>query len=133
MNLTTVSRKHVLVIVLSLTSVYFVVQIIIGLVIGSLALLSDAGHMLIDVCGLVMALLAILFNQKTATPKRTYGFYRAEILTSLINSLFLILLSFYILFEAYQRIHSPSCRLGEEKTSRSPGGAASCDQTVHPG
>ncbi|HEX5573704.1 MAG TPA: cation diffusion facilitator family transporter, partial [Nitrososphaeraceae archaeon] len=102
MNLTTVSRKHVLVIVLFLTSVYFVVQIIIGLVIGSLALLSDAGHMLIDVCGLVMALLAITFSQKAATPKRTYGFYRAEILTSLLNSLFLILLSFYILYEAYQ-------------------------------
>ncbi len=108
MKLTTVSRKHVLVIVLLLTSVYFVAQIIIGLVIGSLALLSDAGHMLIDVCGLVMALLAISFSQKAATPKRTYGFYRAEILTSLLNSLFLILLSFYILYEAYQRILSPS-------------------------
>jgi cobalt-zinc-cadmium efflux system protein len=97
-----------LVIVLLLTSVYFVVQIIIGLVIGSLSLLSDAGHMLIDVCGLVMALLAISFSQKAATPKRTYGFYRAEILTSLLNSLFLILLSFYILYEAYHRIISPS-------------------------
>jgi cobalt-zinc-cadmium efflux system protein len=97
-----------LVIVLLLTSVYFVVQIIIGLVIGSLALISDAGHMLIDVCGLVMALLAISFSQKAATPKRTYGFYRAEILTSLLNSLFLILLSFYILYEAYHRIISPS-------------------------
>ena len=64
--------------------------------------------MLIDVCGLVMALLAISFSQKAATPKRTYGFYRAEILTSLLNSLFLILLSFYILYEAYQRILSPS-------------------------
>jgi cobalt-zinc-cadmium efflux system protein len=97
-----------LVIVLLLTSVYFVVQIIIGLVIGSLSLLSDAGHMLIDVCGLVMALLAISFSQKAATPKRTYGFYRAEILTSLLNSIFLILLSFYILYEAYHRIISPS-------------------------
>lgn len=80
----------------------------IGLSVGSLALLSDAGHMLIDACGLVMALLAISFSQKPATPKRTYGFYRAEILTSLVNSLFLVLLSFYIFYEAYQRITSPS-------------------------
>jgi cobalt-zinc-cadmium efflux system protein len=80
----------------------------VGLSVGSLALISDAGHMLIDACGLVMALLAISFSQKPATPKRTYGFYRAEILASLVNSLFLILLSFYIFNEAYQRIISPS-------------------------
>jgi cobalt-zinc-cadmium efflux system protein len=108
LDLVTINRKRVLIIVLLLTSVYFVVQITIGIIIGSLALLSDAGHMLIDVCGLLMALLAISFSLKPATPKRTYGFYRAEILTSLLNSLFLILLSFYILYEAYQRILSPS-------------------------
>lgn len=83
------------------------VQISIGLAIGSLALISDAGHMLIDVCGLVMALIAISFSQKPPTPNRTYGFYRAEILTSLLNCMFLILLSFYILYEAYQRILLP--------------------------
>jgi cobalt-zinc-cadmium efflux system protein len=91
-----------------LTSVYFGIQIIIGVAIGSLALLSDAGHMLIDVCGLVMALVAMYFSQRPATPNRTYGYYRAEILTPLLNSTFLILLSFYILYEAYQRILSPS-------------------------
>ena len=94
-------------IILLMTFVYFLVQIVIGLAIGSLALTSDAGHMLIDVCGLVMALIAISFSQKPATPNRTYGFYRAEILTSLLNSIFLILLSFYILYEAYQRILLP--------------------------
>jgi cobalt-zinc-cadmium efflux system protein len=107
LNLTTASRKDVLIIILLLTFGYFVFQIIVGISIGSLALLSDAGHMLIDACGLVMALLAISFSQKPATPKRTYGFYRAEILTSLVNSLFLILLSFYIFYEAFQRIISP--------------------------
>ena len=108
LNLKSVDRKHVLTVVLLLTSVYFVVQIIIGVAIGSLALISDAGHMLIDVCGLVMALVAMSFSQRPATPNRTYGFYRAEILTPLLNSTFLILLSFYILYEAYQRILSPS-------------------------
>ncbi|HJU77983.1 MAG TPA: cation diffusion facilitator family transporter [Nitrososphaeraceae archaeon] len=108
MNLQTVDRKNILTVVLLLTSVYFGVQIIIGVVIGSLALISDAGHMLIDVCGLVMALVAMSFSERPATPNRTYGYYRAEILTPLLNSIFLILLSFYILYEAYQRILSPS-------------------------
>jgi cobalt-zinc-cadmium efflux system protein len=103
-----VNSKNILTVVLLLTSVYFGVQIIIGVAIGSLALISDAGHMLIDVCGLVMALVAMYFSQRPATPNRTYGYYRAEILTPLLNSTFLILLSFYILYEAYQRILSPS-------------------------
>ena len=94
--------------VLSLTSAFFVVQILVGLKIWSLALISDASHMLIDVAGLVMALLAISFSQKPATPVRTYGFYRAEILASLLNSLFLILLSIFISFEAIQRLIHPS-------------------------
>ena len=108
MKLQTVNSKNILTVVLILTSVYFGVQIIIGVAIGSLALISDAGHMLIDVCGLVMALVAVYFSQRPATANRTYGYYRAEILTPLLNSTFLILLSFYILYEAYQRILSPS-------------------------
>lgn len=101
-------NKKALKLVFLLTSSFFVVQLLVGFKIGSLALISDAGHMLIDAAGLLMALLAVLFSQKPATPIRTYGFYRAEILASLLNSLFLILLSFYILYEAYQRILSPS-------------------------
>lgn len=108
MNLETVDRKNILTVVLLLTSAYFGVQIIMGVAIGSLALISDAGHMLIDVCGLVMALVAMYFSQRPATANRTYGYYRAEILTPLLNSTFLILLSFYILYEAYHRILSPS-------------------------
>jgi len=94
--------------VLVLTSSYFVIQIIAGVKIGSLAVISDAGHMLIDVAGLVMALLAISFSQKPATPTRTYGFYRGEILASLLNSIFLILLSVFILIEGFQRIIHPA-------------------------
>ena len=94
--------------VLVLTSSYFVIQIIAGVKIGSLAVISDAGHMLIDVAGLVMALLAISFTQKPATPTRTYGFYRGEILASLLNSIFLILLSVFILIEGFQRIIHPA-------------------------
>jgi len=85
-----------------------VIQIVVGFKIGSLAVISDAGHMLIDSAGLVMALLAIAFTQKPATPARTYGFYRTEILASLLNSIFLILLAVFITFEAFQRILHPS-------------------------
>lgn len=103
-----ISNKKALKIVLILTAVYFVIQLVVGFRINSLAVMSDAGHMLIDATGLLMALLAISFTQKPATPIQTYGFYRAEILTSFLNSLFLILLSIYILYEAYQRILLPS-------------------------
>ena len=102
------SRKRALKVVLLLTSAYFVIQIIVGFKIGSLAVISDAGHMLIDSAGLVMALLAISFTQKPATPARTYGFFRAEILASLLNSIFLILLAVFITFEAFQRVLHPS-------------------------
>jgi len=102
------NRKKALKVVLLLTSAYFVIQIIVGFKIGSLAVISDAGHMLIDAVGLVMALLAISFTQKPATPARTYGFYRAEILASLLNSIFLILLAVFITFEAFQRVLHPS-------------------------
>ena len=102
------NNKKALKLVLSLTSGFFVVQILIGLYVGSLALISDAGHMLVDVAGLVMALLAISFAQRPATPIRTYGFYRAEILASLLNSLFLTILSIFILVEASQRIFHPT-------------------------
>ena len=102
------SRKKPLKVVLLLTSTYFFIQIVAGIKIGSLAVISDAGHMLIDVAGLVMALFAISFTQKPATPIRTYGFYRAEILASLLNSIFLILLSVFILYEGFQRILHPA-------------------------
>jgi cobalt-zinc-cadmium efflux system protein len=101
------NRKKTLKTVLLLISAFFVIQIVVGFKIGSLAVISDAGHMLIDAAALVMALLAISFTQKPATPLRTYGFYRAEILASLLNSIFLILLAVFILFEAFQRILHP--------------------------
>ena len=63
-----------------LTLVYFVVEVAGGFVTNSLALLADAAHMLTDVGGLALALFAIWIAQKPATPQKTYGYYRAEIL-----------------------------------------------------
>ena len=103
-----INNKKALKLVLSLTSGFFVIQIFIGFKVGSLALISDAGHMLVDVAGLVMALLAISFSQRPATPIRTFGFYRAEILASFLNSLFLTVLSVFIVVEAVQRLFHPT-------------------------
>ncbi len=103
-----INNKKALKLVLSLTSGFFVIQIFIGFKVGSLALISDAGHMLVDVAGLVMALLAISFSQRPATPLRTFGFYRAEILASFLNSLFLTVLSVFIIVEVVQRLFHPT-------------------------
>lgn len=94
-------------IVLVLTSSYLAAEVIGGLLTGSLALIADAGHMLTDAAGLGLALFAINFSRKPATPQRTYGFYRMEILASLTNSVVLILISAYIIYEAYRRIIEP--------------------------
>jgi cobalt-zinc-cadmium efflux system protein len=93
--------------VLLLTSIYFVVQIIAALSTKSLALLADAGHMLADVAGLALVLFAINYTRRPATIQHTYGFYRVEILAALLNGVVLILISVYILYEAYTRIFEP--------------------------
>jgi cobalt-zinc-cadmium efflux system protein len=94
-------------IVLWLSSSYFVAALITVLLTGSLALLSEAGHMLADIGGVALALFAINYTRKPATPQRTYGFYRMEILASLVNSVVLVLLSVYILYEGFRRIFEP--------------------------
>jgi cobalt-zinc-cadmium efflux system protein len=93
--------------VLFLTLTYFAIQVIAAAVTGSLALLADAGHMLADVGGLALILLAFNYRRKPATPKHTYGFYRVEILAALLNGVVLTLISAYILYEAYRRIFEP--------------------------
>lgn len=93
--------------VLGLTSTYLVAEVVGGIVTGSLALLADAGHMLTDVGGLALALFAIWFAAKPATPERTYGYYRTEILAALANAIVLFFISGYILYEAWRRFQEP--------------------------
>jgi cobalt-zinc-cadmium efflux system protein len=100
-------NKKRLAIVLALTTAYLIAEVVGGLLTHSLALLADAGHMLTDVAGIGLALLAIQFAERPATPERTYGFYRVEILAALINGVVLIGISSYILYEAYQRFRNP--------------------------
>lgn len=86
---------------------FLAVEVVFGITTGSLALLADAGHMVADVGGLALALFAISYSRKPPTPQRTFGFYRLEILAALANGIVLILISLYILYEAYWRIIEP--------------------------
>jgi cobalt-zinc-cadmium efflux system protein len=74
---------------------------------NSLALVADAGHMLTDVAALTLTLFAIWFAQRPATSKKTYGYYRLEILAAFVNGIALVLLSIWIIYEAMQRWQSP--------------------------
>jgi cobalt-zinc-cadmium efflux system protein len=92
---------------LALTLTYMTAEVVGSFLTGSLALLADAAHMLTDAGGLALALFAIRFAQKAATPQKTYGYLRVEILSALVNAVVLLLLTIYILYEAYQRFRSP--------------------------
>jgi cobalt-zinc-cadmium efflux system protein len=78
-----------------------------GWLTNSLALLADAGHMLTDVAALTLTLAAIWFAARPATPKKTYGYYRYEILAAFINGIALVLLSLWVIYEAFERWNAP--------------------------
>ena len=90
-----------------LTLVIMFAEFFGGLISGSLALLSDAGHMLTDVIALSLSLLALTFSRRPATPEKTYGFYRFEILSALLNGSILIVIAFFIFYQAVIRFLSP--------------------------
>src|SRR6478609_4670451 len=94
------SHEQRLLIVLALSGLYMVAEVVGGWLTGSLALLADSGHLLGDVLGLAMAVAAIRFARRPATAGKTYGFYRAEILAALVNSILLMVVSLWILFAA---------------------------------
>jgi len=100
------SRRR-LKLVLLLTVVYMLAEVLGGWWTGSLALLADAGHMLADVAALGLALVAMWFSSRPATPNKTYGYYRLEILAALINGAALVFISLVIFYEAYQRWGNP--------------------------
>jgi cobalt-zinc-cadmium efflux system protein len=99
--------KRDLLIALSITVVMMVVEVVGGILSNSLALLSDAGHMFTDNLALLLSFFAMTFASMPATEKRTFGFYRLEILAALVNGIVLVLVSFYIMYEAYLRIVHP--------------------------
>ena len=92
---------------LALTGTFLVVEVIYAFLSGSLALLSDAGHMLTDVMALALSLFAIRVGQRPADLKRTFGYRRTEILAAALNAGMLFAIGIYILFEAYKRLREP--------------------------
>jgi len=90
-----------------MTCAFLGVEVVAGFLTGSLSLLADAGHMLTDVAGLVLALAAMKLAERPPSPRRTYGYHRAEILAALTNGLVLLAVAAYILAEAWDRFRSP--------------------------
>ncbi|MDQ3910712.1 MAG: cation diffusion facilitator family transporter [Actinomycetota bacterium] len=103
---------RVLTVVLALTTAFLIAEVIGGLLTGSLALLADAGHMASDSASIALALLAFWLSVKPATPERSFGYKRAEILAALFNGVTLVAISIWIFIEAYRRFQDPSEILG---------------------
>jgi cobalt-zinc-cadmium efflux system protein len=101
------THAHSLKAALIITAIFLVAEFIGALYTNSLALLADSGHMLTDVAALSLSFFAMRFAQRRATPRKTYGFYRVEILAALLNGVFLVLVSLYIFYEAYHRFRNP--------------------------
>ena len=94
-------------IVLALATVYMIAEAVGGWLANSLALLADAGHMLSDVAALALSMFAMWIAQRPPTAKRTYGYYRTEILAALANAATLVAISIFIFVEAYHRLREP--------------------------
>ncbi|WP_272815792.1 cation diffusion facilitator family transporter [Sphingomonas hankookensis] len=92
---------------LALTSTYLVAEVVGGFVFNSLALLSDAAHMLTDVAALVIALMAIRIGQRPPDDRRTFGYRRFEILAAAFNAILLFGIAIYVFVEAIQRFTDP--------------------------
>lgn len=100
-------HRRRLVVVLVITAGVVVVQVIGGIVTDSLALVADAGHMFTDVAGVSLALIAVSFAARPATPDRTFGYYRVEILAAVVNAMLLIAVAVFIFWQAWQRWSDP--------------------------
>ncbi len=100
-------NKKGLTIALIITFSIMILEFIGGLVTNSLALLSDAGHMLSDSSSLLLSLVAFWFAAKPPSPNKTFGFYRFEILAAFFNGITLFLMAGWIVYEAFERIMEP--------------------------
>jgi cobalt-zinc-cadmium efflux system protein len=92
---------------IGLTLVIFFAELICGYLTNSLSLLSDAGHVLADVMALGLSLGAVFMSRLPANSRKTFGYHRAEILAALINGISLLVIAFFIFWEAYKRLLAP--------------------------
>lgn len=100
-------RRRPMVIALALTLAFFGVEVVGGLLSGSLALLADAAHMFTDVSALILAFAAMTVAGRVPTGRYTFGFHRLEILAAFVNAEVLLLVSGFIFYEAYRRLLEP--------------------------
>lgn len=101
------ANMKMLAIALALTGTFLIAEVVGAFVFNSLALLSDAGHMLTDVAALVIALMAIRIGRKAPDDQRTFGYRRFEILAAAFNAMMLFAVAIYVLVEAVQRFRTP--------------------------
>ncbi len=94
-------------IALGITLSFFIIELVGGILTNSLALQTDAWHMLNDTFALVFAIVAAWFALRPVSVKRTYGYYRAEILAAFLNGIFLWVIVIFIFYQAFQRIQNP--------------------------
>lgn len=106
------SPRRVLWLVFAITLVYLVIEIVVGVLSNSLALIADAAHMFTDAGALALAAFAAWIAEKPATSQKTYGYYRVEILAALANAVLLTASSLYIVYEAVQRFQRPAQVVG---------------------
>lgn len=98
---------RVLKISLGVTLAYIVLLVVAGVRAHSLALLSEAGHNLSDFLALLLSLVAVYFQSRPASSTKTYGYQRAGVLAALVNASSLVIVSFFIFYEAFRRLQHP--------------------------
>jgi cobalt-zinc-cadmium efflux system protein len=99
--------KRILKISLAVTAAYIVLLVVAGIRAHSLALLSEAGHNLSDFMALLLSLVAVYFQSRPANASKTFGYHRAGVLAALVNAVSLVAVSFYIFYEAFERLQHP--------------------------
>ena len=112
------AHRRRLVVVLVITCAVLIAEVIGGLIAGSLALLAEAGHVLTDSTGLVLALIAASLATRAATEKRTFGLQRAEVLAALGNALLLVGVAVWVLIMAVDRLRSNSVEIRQQAHAR---------------
>jgi cobalt-zinc-cadmium efflux system protein len=100
-------ERHGLKMALVLTTVILIAEIFGGVVSNSLALLADAGHMFTDALAIALAYAALGFAMRPPTARKSYGWYRLEVLAALVNGVTLVVMSLFIFWEAYERMMDP--------------------------
>ena len=103
---------------LALTGTFLVVEVIYAFLSGSLALLSDAGHMLTDAAALALAYAAFRFGRRAADSKRTFGYLRFEVIAGFLNAVTLFAIVAWIAYEAWERLQAPPWRRLRRRSTR---------------